>query len=93
MESPKPDRSNTLGRKKPKACGVGSDRTLSPVRFEGKPCRIAAIFNDFCTDAPELSATQTVWRRERDSNSLDRFRHPYKHPSFRDLPGLGRMNE
>jgi hypothetical protein len=30
---------------------VTFDGPLSPVRFKGKTCRIAAIFNDSCCDA------------------------------------------
>jgi hypothetical protein len=36
----------SLQRKAPENLHVGFDATLSPVRFEGKTCGIAAIFSD-----------------------------------------------
>ena len=53
------------------ACGIR--RALSPVLFEGKTCRIAAIFNDSCSNAALFLCTQTVWRRDRDSNLTSPF--------------------
>jgi hypothetical protein len=47
MESVKSDCACALQRKAPENLHVGFDATLSPVRFEGKTCGIAAIFSDF----------------------------------------------
>jgi len=47
MVSLKPDCACALQRKKPETLLAGFDWTLSPVRFEGKTCGIAAIFHCF----------------------------------------------
>src|SRR5882724_13585671 len=51
MESLKPDCACALQRKTPGNQPVTFDGPLSPVRFKGKTCRIAAIFNDSCSNA------------------------------------------
>jgi hypothetical protein len=51
MESLKPDCVCALQRKTVKNLPTGFDGTLSPVRFEGKTCEIAAIFSDSCSNA------------------------------------------
>jgi hypothetical protein len=51
MESGKSDCAYDLQRKTPENYPVGFDGTLSPVPFEGKTCRIAAIFSDSCSNA------------------------------------------
>jgi hypothetical protein len=45
MESLKPDCACGLQRKAPENLPAGFDGKLSPVRFEGKTCGIAAIFH------------------------------------------------
>ena len=47
----KPDCEFTLRRKRPEKLGSGLNRTLSPVRFEGRTYEIAAISGDSCRDA------------------------------------------
>jgi hypothetical protein len=47
----KPDCACALQRKTPGNEPVTFDGPLSPVRFKGKTCRIAAIFNDSCSNA------------------------------------------
>jgi len=54
MESLKPDRACALQRKTPENLPAGFDGTPSPVRFEGKTCRIAAIFSDSCDNAAKF---------------------------------------
>jgi hypothetical protein len=51
MESLKPDCAFALQRKTPENLPAAVDVTLSPVRFEGKTCGIAAIFSDSCSNA------------------------------------------
>jgi hypothetical protein len=46
MESLKPDSAYGLKRKPPENLPARLDGILSPVRFEGKTCGIAAIFTD-----------------------------------------------
>jgi hypothetical protein len=72
-DSLKPDWACALQRKTAENVPAAFDGTLSPVRFKGKTCRIAAIFNDFCGKQPYFSATQTVWRSEVNSNPRYQF--------------------
>ncbi len=51
MESLKPDCTCALQRKTPENVPAAFDGTLSPVRFKGKTCEIAAIFSDSCSNA------------------------------------------
>jgi hypothetical protein len=51
MESVESDCACALQRKAPENLPTRFDGTLSPVLFEGKTCRIAAIFNDSCSNA------------------------------------------
>jgi hypothetical protein len=67
MESLKPDCACALQRKSPQNLPAGFGGTLSPVRFEGKTCGIAAIPAILSVMQPDFSAAQTVWRRGRDS--------------------------
>jgi hypothetical protein len=50
MESLKLDCACGLQRKAPENLPAGFDGTLSPVRFKGKTCGIAAIFADSCSN-------------------------------------------
>jgi hypothetical protein len=71
----KPDCVCALQRKRLQNFPAGLGMTFSPVRFEAKTCeklrRFPAIFNGIQRG---FSATQTVWRRERDSNSRYSFK-------------------
>ena len=74
------------------------DGPLSPVRFKGKTCRIAAIFNDSCSNAALfLCNPDCVAEREGFELSVP-FRTNVQKPSFarvrRDLHdecALGRI--
>ena len=71
MESLKPDCACALQRKTPENLPAGFDGTLSPVRFEGKTCGIAAIFSDSCSNAARfLCGSDCVAERVRFEPSL-----------------------
>ena len=57
-ESLKLDCRCALQRKTPENLHVGFDGTLSPVRFEGKTCGIAAIFSNSCSNAARFLYNQ-----------------------------------
>ena len=98
MESLKPDRVCALQRKAPENSPAGFDGALSPVLFEGKTYRIAAIFNDSCGNAALfLCNPDCVAEREGFELSVP-FRTNVQKPSFarvrRDLHdecALGRI--
>jgi hypothetical protein len=50
MKSLKPDCAWALQRKTPENLPAPFDGSLSPVRFGGKTCGIAAIFSDSCSN-------------------------------------------
>jgi hypothetical protein len=71
MESLKPDCACVLQRKAPENLPADFDRTLSPVRFEGKTCGIAAILSDSCSKAARfLCNPDCVAERSRFEPSL-----------------------
>src|SRR3984893_18718456 len=63
-KSLKPDHACALQRKTPENLPAGFDGTPSPVLFEGKTCRIAAIFSYSCHNAAKFLCNPD-WVAER----------------------------